>query len=366
MRMNRLVAILVAAALLAGAPLGKKKKKNKDKDEDEQTQVLQLPPEPPNAVIADTSRLSFQVSPLSAKGLLSRQTREAIKALIRQHRRGRIIKLRAFVAGTGDMRRVAMIVSEMFSDKKQPIPALSVVQAGGLPLEGAQVVLESMAEEKKPVNPNGLAFISGQPASSVQQSMQLLKTALTAASLESSDMLRVTCFVSMLDGARAGFAAGQTDFPQAALNLVQMQREPSQLAAECEGVARLRAPQREAVRFVNPSTLPSSPDATQMVLVSAPRLAISGTQLAFHDQERDIRLAFDRLGKALEPLGADLHGVVMSHLYSLSRATAERVQSVRIEYYDRAHPPATSMLLFEGLPSLDASFAVDVVAVPKQ
>ncbi|MGH9664351.1 MAG: Rid family hydrolase, partial [Bryobacteraceae bacterium] len=317
-------------------------------------------------VVADTARLAFQVSPLTAKGLLSQQTREALKALMRQHRRASIVKLRAFVAGAGDMRRVAMIVSETFADKKQPIPALSVIQAGALPREGAQVVLESTAVEKKPVNPNGVAFLSGLAAPSVQQSVRRLETALAAASLQPADMLRVTCFVGMLDDSRAGFAAAQSTFPQAALDLVQMQREPALPPAECEGVARLRAPQSEPVRFLSPTAASDSPDASQTVLVAAPKLVISGTQLAFHDQASDVRLAFERLGKALDPLGAKLSGVVMTHLYSLSRSTAERVQAVRLEFYDKAHPPATTMLLFEGLPSLDASFAVDVIAVPKK
>jgi enamine deaminase RidA (YjgF/YER057c/UK114 family) len=36
---------------------------------------------------------------------------------------------------------------------------------------------------------------------------------------------------------------------------------------------------------------------------------------------------------------------------------------VRRDFFDAAHPPAGSMLLFEGLTSMDAGFAVDVVAV---
>ena len=33
-------------------------------------------------------------------------------------------------------------------------------------------------------------------------------------------------------------------------------------------------------------------------------------------------------------------------------------------FYSRTHPPASTLLPFEGLPSLDATFGVDVVAVP--
>ena len=38
------------------------------------------PKEPPAAVVGETQRLTFHVSPLSAKGLLTQQTRDALKA----------------------------------------------------------------------------------------------------------------------------------------------------------------------------------------------------------------------------------------------------------------------------------------------
>ena len=62
---------------------------------------------------------------------------------------GPVLKIRAFVAGSGDVRRVRDLVSEVFTDRRQPLPALSLIQAGGLPLEGAQVVLEAIAAGKE-------------------------------------------------------------------------------------------------------------------------------------------------------------------------------------------------------------------------
>jgi hypothetical protein len=41
-----------------------------------------------------------------------------------------------------------------------------------------------------------------------------------------------------------------------------------------------------------------------------------------------------------------------------------RVRAVRSGYYNNTKPPASTLLPFEGLPSLDASFGVDVIAVP--
>ena len=114
-----------------------KKKKSK-----EETQTLPPPKELPVAVVADTDRLAFQVSPLSSKGLFTPQTREALKGLLRSSH-GTIVKIRAFVSGSGNMRRVGELVGEAFTEKRVPLPALSVVQVGALPLEGAQVVIET-------------------------------------------------------------------------------------------------------------------------------------------------------------------------------------------------------------------------------
>ena len=150
-RWQRLVCALSLTAL--GAP----QKKNKKED---QTQVLQLPRELPSSVSGPTRRLTFHVTPLSSKGLLSPQIREALKALAHQANGETILKIRAFVAGSGDVRRVRDLVSEVFTDRKQPLPALSLIRSGGLPMEGAQVVLEAIGASKKEVNPHGLAFLS--------------------------------------------------------------------------------------------------------------------------------------------------------------------------------------------------------------
>src|SRR3989442_8290288 len=100
----------------------------KKKKPEELPQTLDLPKDPPATVTAETSRLVFHVSPLSAKGLLSQQVRDALKALLKSSNGATIVKLRAFLAGSGDLRRVTAIVSETFTDKHLPLPA-----GGGLP-----------------------------------------------------------------------------------------------------------------------------------------------------------------------------------------------------------------------------------------
>jgi enamine deaminase RidA (YjgF/YER057c/UK114 family) len=364
-----LVALGIAISLGAW-PAEKKKKK---RAEPEVTQTLELPKEPPSAVTAETQRLVFEVTPLSSRGLLSQQVRDALKSLLHQVRGATVVKLRAFVAGSGDLRRVQAIVSETFTDRRLPLPALSVVQVGALPQEGAQVVLESIAVDKKRVNPHGLAFLSAQAASAEQpllpaaplaeKSLAQLRTALRGAALESKDVLRATCYLSSLEDVLAVRRRLAAEFPQAALNFLQRERASAHSAVECEAVARLRTPPTEPLRFLNLPELPPAPAHSQVALVSAPRVAITGTQLAFGYTDSDARLAFQRLGKALDQVGASLQNVAVSNVYPLSDPIAALAGKVQAEFFDRTHLPAGAMLPFEGLPSLDAAFAVEVVAV---
>lgn len=319
------------------------KKKNKN---DDLTQALALPPELPAAVVAETDRLAFHVTPLSAKGLLSQQTREALKNLLRSNH-GTIVKLRAFVAGSGDLRRIAEITGEMFQEKHLELPALTAIQVGALPLEGAQVEMEATEVDRKVVNPAGVAFLAAQPGSSVSESLGKLKSALASAGLEASDALLVTCFISSFDEQRDTGRTMSANFPGAALNFVQMERAPVTPSALCEATARLN----KAVTSVQP----------RIAQVAAPEVVITGTQLEFGNQENDFKLAFDRLDKTLAAKGARLDSVAISHLYVTSSALTARVLAL-----ESAQPGAThlaAVIPVEALPSLDASFGLDVIAV---
>jgi enamine deaminase RidA (YjgF/YER057c/UK114 family) len=371
MRRLALLAAFCAAAVVL-SPLAAKKKK-KGEDEEIQTQTLQVLKDPPGAVIADTNRLAFHVSPLSARGLLSQQVRDGLKVLLRATGGASIVKLRAFVAGSGDLRRVHDIVSEVFSERKQALPALTTVQVGALPLEGAQVVLESTSVTKKDTSEYGMAFISGQGATSdhpldpvlplAQKALASLRVAVKGAGSEPSDVLRVTCFLSSLDKIQEVRRTFDTEYPGAAANYVQLQRAPAHAVAECEAVARLRRNAGGSLQMLNPEGLTHSSNFSQVALVGASKVILSGTQVSFGFQESDARLAFQRLEKALEQLGGSLKSTAFSSLYPLSPSLAEQVRKIRFDYYDRARPPASTLLLFEGLPSMDAGFAVDVVAV---
>src|SRR3954447_2782765 len=100
----RLALCTAIGCLLADVAIAAKKKPKKERPEE--TQVLGLPKDPPQAVVAETDPLVFHGSPLSSKALLSQQIRDGIKALWNDSKGSQIIKMRAFVAGSGDMRRV--------------------------------------------------------------------------------------------------------------------------------------------------------------------------------------------------------------------------------------------------------------------
>jgi len=95
--------------------------------------------------------------------------------------------------------------------------------------------------------------------------------------------------------------------------------------------------------------------------VTAPKVILSATQLSFGTQEGDVKLAFDRLERSLAPFQVRLNSVAMTHVYVMSRAMSEKVRAIRPELFQGK---ASTIVQVEGLPSLDASLGVDVVAVP--
>jgi enamine deaminase RidA (YjgF/YER057c/UK114 family) len=355
---NILALAALAAALAALASPAKKKK-------EDETQTLQLPKELPMAVTGETHRLIFHVTPLSAKGLLSQQVRDALRNLEHQAAGNPVLQIRAFVAGSGDLRRVRDLVSETFTERRQPLPALSLVQAGGLPLAGAQVVLEAVSNGRRDSNAGGLAFVPGEAAVSenpldsvaplLDRSLASLRAAVRAAGAAPADALRVTCFLSSLDGFQALHDRVEMEYPRAALDILQPQRAPPRAAAACEAVVGLHESRgTEAARPVAGSP--------PLVFLISPHAVLSGTQVSFGFQEQDARLALNRLGRALEPLGVTLHDVVLARFYPLSRRIEEEVRHQIPAFFPRPDPPAAIFTEFEGLSSSDAGFALDVVA----
>ena len=369
--MRKIVCLLIVLSL--AIPLAAQRKKKTKKEVPEITQTLEVLPEPPTAIAAETARLSFAISPLSTKGLLSQQTRDAIKAIRAAAHGGALIKLRAFVAGTGDLRRIPTIVSEIMTEAHQPLPAVSTVFVGALPLEGAQVQIEAVYLEKKSVNPAGLAFFSGQlvratadkPRPMAEVFGESLSNLQSAAQKSSAEMLRVTCYVSHLEGIPDLQSRMTGAFPKAVQTLVQLQRVTGPSLTECEGVGRLATAPAAAVEFFNPEGLTKSPAYSQVVKVNAPKVVFTTTQQSFGLDAAAMRLMMDRLKKMLDSTNADFDQVAVAYIYSLTGPATEQFRAVRGSYYNAKSPPASTLLVFEGLPSNDATIGVDLVAISR-
>jgi len=310
---------------LCASSLAAQKKKNK-KDIEPVTQTLEVLRDPPPAVKVESSRLIFQTSPLSTKGLLSQQGKDAISSLRKQVHGATIVKLRAFVAGRGDARRITSLVSELFSEWKLPIPALTIIQVGALLIEGAQVQIEAIAEERKPINFNGLNWLPAQQvvkalaeSGDINSVLPLLEESLAALT---GDILSVTCYVSTIDNAQALEAAIVRKFPTAAHTLVQAQRATGSGLARCEAVSR---------RSVG------TPD----------RLVLTGTFIGFGVEQKDIDIVQSRLTKLLESNNATL---IERKGYGVSRSLESRLGSISV---------------IEGVGSNEATFAIEAIGLQK-
>ena len=293
----------------------------KDKKKELPNQALEELPQPPLVLPADGTKLSFLAAPVSNHGLLSQQTRDGLKWLIAQARGAQFVRIRAFVAGSGDLRRVPQLVSETFADKHLSLPVVVTVQVGALPLEGAQVQMEATLQQGRPVNPGGVRFATAEAESS-EAALAKLK--------ESGELMRATCYVPSIEG-RA---------PAEGVVWIQPQRLPAQTTTSCEGVTRNAAPSG-----------------------SAQGLVITGAQLAFSYSEEDAKLAYERLERTLNGANSTLKNAVFLSFYPLSSQLAEQARHTGASYIDPARAPAgIRTIVFEGLPAMDGSFAIEAVA----
>jgi enamine deaminase RidA (YjgF/YER057c/UK114 family) len=309
---------------------------------------------------------------LSSKGLLSQQVRDGLRALLAQAGDGTIVKLRAFVAGSGDTRRVAAILSETFTARRRPLPALTVAQVGGLAAPGVQVVMEAAVATRRTVNPNGLGFFAVQRAERggleerlaplAREVLPKIRGVLGRAGLDGGDVVRATCFLSSVEDVWEVRSVVAGEFPKAAASFVQPERSPVNSSVACEVTARLRAPARAPLRLLKGET----GQAAEGVLIGARRLVLTGGQMAFGFQEADARLAFQRLARSLEQFKASLSRVAYLSTFALSRSIGEMAVATAAGYLGGEGPPAGATVTCVALPALDASFAVEAVGVVEE
>lgn len=352
--MRPVLPFLCALALVAVTASGWGNKKNKE----EATQTLEAPPEPPAAMAAEPRRMVFSVAPLSAKGLLSQQTRDILHEALRMNSGMQIVRVRAFVAGTGDVRRVPQIVGEIFAEKKHiPVPVVSVVQAGALPLETAQVSIETVAVAKRDVNPYGLIFVAPREYAVEQRYKPLAPLAektladIAAALNGRGELLRMTCYVSAIEESSRIVNVIASRYPAVAVDIIQNVRSAPKSSVACEAVARAKS--------AEPLSAPG------LALLNSDRAILTGTQVAYGFKDEDARLAFRRLDRVLSNAGASLKSAARIGIFPLSTSIAEQTRRIRSEFLNGVGTGALAEIPFEGLPGLDASFALDAVAPVK-
>jgi enamine deaminase RidA (YjgF/YER057c/UK114 family) len=316
-------------------------------------QVLPLPAELPMALTADTETLDFHISPLLHNGGLSAQIRQSLNNLINDTRGETIVKLRAFVAGTGDARRVQSEAVTIFTEHKLPLPVLSIIQVGGLAGDAAQIVIEAVVATRKILNPSGLAFITGQYGRNFADALDHLKNSAALAGVMPDRMLTATCFTSALNDYTARHAAIQADFPKAEINIMQALRDPATDATMCESIGQLSQPAAgEVVRL----------DKAHATLVNAKHLVFTGLQLCFGSFLDDAQEANQRLRRAANGAGGNIQGdafanaAIQIDAFSLTPAAGSALRKTT------SFPPSTfTVLPVEGLTAIDATAGIDAV-----
>ncbi len=313
-------------------------------------QPLPLPPQPPMALRADTASLDFHLSPLLKAGGLASQIHSSLTDLIHDTHGETILKLRAFVAGAGDARRVQAEVGQIFTERRLPLPVLTVVQVGALGEEAAKVVIEAVVGTRRTVNPNGLAFFAGQTGGSLSEALTGLKAAVSAAGVTPDRILRTTCFTSRIESHEPSNTLVLALFPHSEVNLVQAVRDPPNDDSTCEAIGQLS------------STPPEGPvvllKAYRTALVGARQLVFTGLQLSFGSYLDDAHEAFVRLQRsaaAIDPQEAPVEVNVFS-LDPTGGSALRKTTSVPLSTF--------SVQTVEGLPSIDATAGIEAVLAP--
>jgi enamine deaminase RidA (YjgF/YER057c/UK114 family) len=348
--LRQTVMIGVAAALLfiLAAPglYSQKKKKN----EEPKPQVLPLPPELPMALAAETDTLDFHISPLLRSGGLGMQIRQSLGDLIRDTHGETIVKLRAFVAGAGDARRVQAEAADLFTERKLPLPVLSVLQVGALGDEAAKVVIEAVVSTHRTVNANGLAFVAGQNGTSLKEAVEKLGSSVKAAGVAPDSVLTTTCFTSAIENYAATRASLLSEFPKTSVNVVQALRDPPNDASMCEAIGQLSQKPANEVVWLN---------ERRAVLVNSRRLIFTGLQLTFGSFLDDAQQSFQRLERAAKALGST-DVAVQVNAFSINPYAGSALRKT-ISF------PSSSFTIqrVEGLPAIDASAGVEAVFAPE-
>jgi hypothetical protein len=320
------------------------------KHEEPKSQVQPLPPEPPAALAVDTETLDFHISPRLKSGGLAAQIRTSLNELIRDTHGETIVKLRAFVAGSGDARRVQALVTDLFSQNRLPLPVLTILQVGALGNEHAQVVIEAVVSTHKAVNPAGLAFFFGQQGNSLDGAIHKLRESAEATGVDPGHVVTCTCFTGTIMDYDKAAEAVHALFPQTEVNLVQAVRDPLTQHATCEATAQLTTPPTQG-----PVVLMEFAHAT---LVHSPQLLFTGLQLTFGPFLDDGQTAFSRLTRTANTFQS-VQSPVQVDAFALDPHSAAALRKTM-----SLAPGTLSVQNIEGLQAIDATAGIEAILAP--
>lgn len=322
------------------------------------------------AATVRTRQLEFQVASEASCPELACQVRKSLSRLLGRTGGSRIAWLRAYVGPQADPAQVQSDLIADFRGRRTPIPALGVIQVSALPDPKSQVLLESVSESRKVLNPHGLAFISGQGRTApkpmdnmtpvFEAALAGLQKALSAIGEGPSDALSVGCYSNSSRDLEEMQLALAKRFPGAAAAAVEVPGNST--TVECDAVARLRSSPAKPLVFVNPKTMHRNPAFTQITLVDAPRVVMSELELGSMQDVLSVRRPFENLSRLLNERGASIRQVAMSWIYPITPGWPDIVDHTRFEFYDHVRPPASTFLNFRGLPLKGATFGVQVLA----
>jgi 2-iminobutanoate/2-iminopropanoate deaminase len=124
-------------------------------------------------------------------------------------------------------------------------------------------------------------------------------------------------------------------------------------------------------RFLSPATLPTPFGYSHAVDVAADRLVFVSGQVPLDrdgrligegDFDAQTRQVFTNLGSALEAAGASWADVVKLNYFLVDVTNVASVRSIRDEFVDTDHPPASTLVEVSRLFRDDALIEIDAVA----
>ncbi|MCC6363733.1 MAG: RidA family protein [Bryobacterales bacterium] len=306
-------------------------------------------------VVTPTESLRFQTINPEPKGTLTEQLERAEGKV-----KGRVYRYRVFVRPEADVKPFSITLRA---------PVLTIVRVAALPHKDQKISLEAVTSGGR--NPHGLVFISGEGvtkneatpkvAPMVTTALDNVNKALHAAQLAPADVLSLTCYISSLDDIAEVQKLTASRYPKAARNHLQIPIAFGRALVECEAVARAKG----AVGFLSPEGLPKSPNFSHVAGVSAKKLYWSGVHTAPSCDEAGVRKMFQNLEGDAKKEGAALDQAAFSYLYPNSQQGMDLIRNIRFGFYSKERPPASTMILFNGVEDANACAAVEV-AVPVQ